>query len=53
MQGSGEVEMFTAYRVQHNNALGPFKGGLVFHPDVNVNNMVRWALAHAHAQPAT
>jgi glutamate dehydrogenase (NAD(P)+) len=23
---SGRVEMFTGYRVQHNNALGPFKG---------------------------
>jgi glutamate dehydrogenase (NAD(P)+) len=26
----GRVEMFTAYRVQHNNVLGPFKGGLRF-----------------------
>jgi glutamate dehydrogenase (NAD(P)+) len=28
----GRVEMLTGYRVQHNNALGPFKGGLRFHP---------------------
>ena len=26
----GQVEMFTGYRVQHNDALGPFKGGLRF-----------------------
>jgi glutamate dehydrogenase (NAD(P)+) len=31
----GQVEMFTGYRVQHNDALGPFKGGLRFHPGVD------------------
>ena len=31
----GRVEMFTGYRVQHNNALGPFKGGLRFHQSVD------------------
>ena len=25
---SGHVEMFVGYRVQHNNVLGPYKGGL-------------------------
>lgn len=35
----GRVEMFTGYRVQHNNALGPFKGGLRFHPDVNLDEV--------------
>lgn len=33
---SGEVEVFTGYRVQHNNALGPYKGGLRYHPTVDV-----------------
>jgi glutamate dehydrogenase (NAD(P)+) len=28
---NGEVEVFTGYRVQHNNALGPYKGGLRYH----------------------
>jgi len=32
---SGRIEMFTGYRIQHNNALGPYKGGLRFHPAVN------------------
>ncbi|HSG15464.1 MAG TPA: Glu/Leu/Phe/Val dehydrogenase [Anaerolineae bacterium] len=32
---NGRIEMFTGYRIQHNNALGPFKGGLRFHPSVN------------------
>jgi glutamate dehydrogenase (NAD(P)+) len=31
----GRIEMFTGYRIQHNNALGPYKGGLRFHPAVN------------------
>lgn len=28
----GSLRLFFGYRVQHNNALGPFKGGLRFHP---------------------
>jgi len=35
----GRVEMFTGYRVQHNNALGPFKGGLRFHPAVDLDEV--------------
>ena len=31
---SGKVELFKGYRVQHNNILGPFKGGFRFHQDV-------------------
>lgn len=30
-----EIEVNTGYRVQFNNALGPYKGGLRFHPSVN------------------
>jgi len=30
----GSVRTFTGYRSQHNNALGPYKGGLRFHPGV-------------------
>ena len=35
----GRIEMFTGYRVQHNNALGPFKGGLRFHPAVDIDEV--------------
>lgn len=35
----GRIEMFTGYRVQHNNALGPFKGGLRYHPAVDVDEV--------------
>src|SRR5277367_6141496 len=28
-----------AYRVQHNNKLGPYKGGVRFHPQVNIDEV--------------
>ena len=28
---------FHAYRVQHNNKFGPYKGGIRFHPDVDLD----------------
>ena len=31
--------MFTGYRVQHNNLLGPYKGGLRFNPLVEPNEI--------------
>ncbi len=33
---SGEVGTFIGYRVQHNNARGPMKGGLRYHPQVDL-----------------
>ena len=30
-----ETKVFTGFRAQHNDARGPFKGGIRFHPDVN------------------
>ncbi len=32
---SGEIEVFRGYRVQHNGARGPCKGGIRFHPDAD------------------
>ncbi len=32
----GQVQVNTGYRVQFNSAIGPYKGGLRFHPSVNV-----------------
>lgn len=34
---NGAVEIFTGFRVQHNNALGPYKGGLRYHPTVDID----------------
>ncbi len=36
---SGKIEMFTGYRVQHNNVLGPYKGGLRYHPAVDIDEV--------------
>jgi len=33
---SGEVQVNRGFRVQFNNAIGPYKGGLRFHPSVNL-----------------
>lgn len=36
---SGEVEIIKGYRVQQNNLLGPYKGGLRFHPSVDMEEV--------------
>ncbi len=35
----GRIKVFTGYRVQYNNARGPFKGGIRFHPQTNLNEV--------------
>ncbi len=35
----GTVEKFTGYRVQHNNVLGPFKGGIRYHTHVSIDEV--------------
>lgn len=35
----GSTETFTGYRVQYNDALGPTKGGLRFHPDETLDTV--------------
>lgn len=35
----GSLKTFTGYRVQHNNALGPYKGGIRFHPGVTLEEV--------------
>ncbi|MEL7484126.1 MAG: Glu/Leu/Phe/Val dehydrogenase [Planctomycetota bacterium] len=35
----GHHQLFKGYRVQHNNAVGPYKGGLRFHPDVHLDDV--------------
>lgn len=36
---SGEIKVFRGYRVQYNDALGPFKGGIRFHPKVDLSEV--------------
>lgn len=36
---NGEMKIFTGYRVQHNNARGPYKGGIRYHWKVNMDEV--------------
>ncbi len=36
---NGKTRIFTGFRVQHNNARGPTKGGIRFHPDVDLEEV--------------
>jgi glutamate dehydrogenase/leucine dehydrogenase len=36
---TGEIRLFKGYRVQHNNLLGPFKGGMRYHPQVALDDV--------------
>jgi glutamate dehydrogenase (NAD(P)+) len=40
----GSVEVFEGYRVQHHLSLGPTKGGLRFHPKVNIGEVAALAM---------
>jgi glutamate dehydrogenase (NAD(P)+) len=35
----GSLKIFTGYRVQHNVARGPAKGGIRYHPDIDLDEM--------------
>jgi len=49
----GKVRVFTGYRVQHNGARGPYKGGTRYHPDADMDHvralamMMTWKTALA------
>ena len=36
---NGKIEMFKGYRVQHNNVLGPYKGGIRYHHEVSLDEV--------------
>jgi glutamate dehydrogenase (NAD(P)+) len=40
----GRVNVFTGYRVQHNDVLGPFKGGVRYHPAVGLGEVSALAM---------
>ena len=40
---SGEIRVFTGYRVQYNVTLGPAKGGIRYHPDVTLDEVTALA----------
>lgn len=40
----GTYEIFKGYRIQHNNVLGPYKGGIRYHPEVSLDDVKALAL---------
>jgi len=36
---SGQVKTFSGFRVQHNDILGPYKGGIRYHPNVSMDEV--------------
>jgi len=40
----GSIKVFTGYRVQHNNWRGPFKGGIRYHPNVDLDEVKALAM---------
>jgi glutamate dehydrogenase (NAD(P)+) len=51
---NGKIEVFTGYRVKYNITLGPAKGGIRYHPNVNLDEVtalaawMTWKCAVAH-----
>jgi glutamate dehydrogenase/leucine dehydrogenase len=41
---TGSAVTYTGYRVQHNNARGPYKGGVRYHPGVSLNEVKALAM---------
>jgi len=44
LMDDGRVEVFTGYRVQHDSSRGPSKGGIRFHPEVNLGEVAALAM---------
>jgi len=42
---NGDMRLFQGYRVQHNNILGPYKGGIRYHQDVHLEEVMGLASA--------
>jgi glutamate dehydrogenase/leucine dehydrogenase len=40
----GRLEVFTGYRVQHSMERGPFKGGIRYHPEVTLDEVIALAM---------
>ncbi len=40
---NNDFKNFDGYRIQHNNILGPYKGGLRFHPDISLDESIALA----------
>ncbi|MDO8668151.1 MAG: Glu/Leu/Phe/Val dehydrogenase [bacterium] len=43
LMDNGRMKVFTGFRVQYNNTRGPYKGGIRFHPKVNLDEVTTLA----------
>ena len=39
MLADGKIHVFSGFRVQHNGARGPYKGGIRYHPEVDLDEV--------------
>ena len=39
LMDNGQYKLFKGYRIQHNNIMGPYKGGVRFHPEVHLDEV--------------
>ena len=44
LMDDGSHRLFKGYRIQHNNVLGPYKGGMRYHPDVHLDEVKALAM---------
>jgi glutamate dehydrogenase (NAD(P)+) len=44
LMDNGSYKIFKGYRIQHNNVLGPYKGGIRYHPEVSLDDVKALAL---------
>jgi glutamate dehydrogenase/leucine dehydrogenase len=44
LMDDGKIKVFSGYRIQHNNARGPYKGGVRYHPEVDLSEVKALAL---------
>lgn len=44
LMDDGRYKVFKGYRIQHNNVLGPYKGGIRYHPEISLDDTKALAL---------
>src|SRR5690606_2273697 len=53
MDDTGRMQVNRGFRIQHNSAIGPFKGGMRFHPSVNLSILKFLAFAQTFKNALT
>ena len=48
---NGSLSVFNGFRVQHNSARGPYKGGVRYHPDLTLDDLKALAMEKVIPRP--